>query len=273
MKPAMFDFVRAASLAEATRLLLEADGAAQLVAGGQSLGPMLNLRLAQPRLLIDITGIPELSRIEDDDAAVTIGACITTANVEDGRFPGRGLEALTVVAPQIAYRAVRNRGTVGGSLCHADPAADWVSTLCALGAECLISGGNGRRHLPADQFIIGAYENALEPGEMLEGIKVPRLSLHGRFGFHKICRKAGEFALAMAAVCSDPEREQFRIVVGATKGRPIVVADASEFIHGDGLLDENAIRRLLGQHGIIDSILQRQQLAAMTRAYDQAMQP
>ncbi len=115
MKPAMFDFVRAASLADATKLLAESDGSARLVAGGQSLGPILNLRLAQPRLLIDITGIPELTRIEDDDDAVTFGACFTTANMEDGRFPGRGLDALAVVAGQIAYRAVRNRGTVGGS--------------------------------------------------------------------------------------------------------------------------------------------------------------
>ena len=126
MKPAAFDFVRATSIAEATRLLAEANGAARLIAGAQSLGPMLNLRLAQPRLLIDITGIPELTRIEDDDETVTIGACVTTANIEDGRLPGRGLDMLSTVAAQIAYRAVRNRGTIGGSLCHADPAADWV---------------------------------------------------------------------------------------------------------------------------------------------------
>jgi aerobic carbon-monoxide dehydrogenase medium subunit len=272
MKPAKFDFVRAASLADATKLLAESDGSARLVAGGQSLGPMLNLRLAQPRLLIDITGIPELTRIEDDDGAVTFGACVTTANMEDGRFPGLGLDALAGVAGQIAYRAVRNRGTVGGSLCHADPAADWVSTLCALGAECLISGRNSRR-MPADQFIAGAYENALQPGEILEAIRVPRLSPRGRFGYHKICRKAGEFALAIAVVLDDPEREQFRMVIGATKGRSIVVAQASELIRDDKTPDEGAIRRVLDQHGITDRILQRQQLAAVARAYEQAMAP
>jgi aerobic carbon-monoxide dehydrogenase medium subunit len=273
MKPAMFDFLRAASLGEATKLLAESDGAARLVAGGQSLGPMLNLRLAQPRLLIDITGIPELTRIEDDNDAVTFGACITTANIEDGRFPGRGLETLSVVAAQIAYRAVRNRGTIGGSLCHAEPAADWIATLCSLGAECLISGGNGRRRVPADQFITGAYENALLPGELLDGIKVPRLSARGRFGYHKICRKSGEFALAMAAVCKDPERELFRMVIGATKGRPIVIADAREILDGSNKLNEQAVRHVLSQHGIADRINQRQQLAAVTRTYDQAIQP
>ena len=101
---------------------------------------MLNLRLARPRLLIDITGIPELTRVEDTADAVTIGACVTTASIEDGRLPGHGLEMLPAVAGRIAYRAVRNRGTVGGSLCHADPAADWVTVLCVLGAECSIAG-------------------------------------------------------------------------------------------------------------------------------------
>jgi carbon-monoxide dehydrogenase medium subunit len=269
----MFDCVRASSLAEASRLLCDADGAARLMAGGQSLGPMLNLRLVQPRLLIDITGIPEMTRVEDADDAITFGACITTANMEDGRLPGRGLEALSRVAMQIAYRAVRNRGTVGGSLCHADPAADWVSTLCAFGAECLISGGNGRRSVPAAQFVTGAYENVLAAGEMLEAIKIPRLSPQGRFGYHKICRKVGEFALAMGAVLDDPERGQFRIVIGATKGRPIVIAQAREVTRGDKTLDENALRRVLAQHNVADSMSQRQQIAAVTRAYAQAMAP
>jgi CO/xanthine dehydrogenase FAD-binding subunit len=129
MKPAVFDYVRAGSIAEPTRLLAEANDAARLVAGAQSLGPMLNLRLAQPRILIDITGIRDLTRIEDADDTVVVGACVTTANIQDGRLPGRGLDTLPAFAANIAYRAVRNRGTIGGSLCHADPASDWVSML------------------------------------------------------------------------------------------------------------------------------------------------
>src|SRR5262249_28594336 len=146
----------------------EANGAARLVAGAQSLGPMLNLRLAQPRILIDITGISDLTRIEDADDAVVVGACVTTANIEDGHLPGRGLDTLPAFASNIGYRAVRNRGTIGGSVCHADPAADWVSMLCVLGAECLIAGVNSKRRLAVDQFVTGAYETALGPGEMLE---------------------------------------------------------------------------------------------------------
>jgi len=156
MKPAAFEFVRARTLSEATTILLESEGAARVVAGAQSLGPMLNLRLVQPRILVDVTGIAELTEIDDRADAVTLGACITTANIEDGRLPGRGLQPLSVVAGRIAYRAVRNRGTIGGSVCHADPAADWISALCALGAQCVIAGPGGPRRLAVEDFVTGA---------------------------------------------------------------------------------------------------------------------
>jgi aerobic carbon-monoxide dehydrogenase medium subunit len=273
MKPCAFDFVRAASVAEAARLLADADGAARLVAGAQSLGPMLNLRLAQPRVLIDITGIPDLTRIEEADDAVTVGACVTTANVEDGCLPERGLGTLSGFAANIAYRAVRNRGTIGGSLCHADPAADWVSMLCVLGAECLITGVNGKRRLPADQFVTGAYETALGPGEMLEALRIPRLSGRGRCGYYKVCRKAGEFALAIGAVLNDPDRGQFRMVIGAARGSPIVIADARKLQDANKTIEDNAIARVLDKSGIVDHVDRRQKIAALMRAYDQAVTP
>ena len=271
MKPARFDIVRASSIEHATRTLREADGEARIVAGAQSLGPMLNLRLAQPRVLIDITGIPELTRISEGDDAVTIGACLTTANIEDGRLPGTGLDHLSHVATRIAYRAVRNRGTIGGSLCHGDPAADWISVLCAVGAECNIVGPASRRRLQAGQFVTGAYETALALDEMLEAITLPRLSSRVRFGYFKLCRKAGEFALAMAAVLNDAERGRLRIVIGATKGRPIVLADGRQLLRG-AELDEAAFCGVLEQHGIRERTLQRQQFAALTRAYGQTVQ-
>jgi carbon-monoxide dehydrogenase medium subunit len=271
MKPAVFEFVRASTLSEATAILLESDGAARVVAGAQSLGPMLNLRLVQPRLLVDITGIAELTEIEDREDAVTLGACVTTANIEDGRIPGRGLHSLSVVAARIAYRAVRNRGTIGGSICHADPAADWGAALCALGAECVIAGPIGLRRLAIEEFITGAFENALAPGELLQGIRIPRLSAHGRWGYSKLCRKAGEFALAIGAVLDDRERGRFRAVVGATRGRPIVVTSARELRRNDGTgLDEAAVLRLFDRHGITERAARRQHVAVLARALDQA---
>jgi carbon-monoxide dehydrogenase medium subunit len=271
MKPAAFEFVRASTLSEATTILLESDGAARVVAGAQSLGPMLNLRLVQPRILVDITGIAELTAIEDRDDAVTLGACITTANIEDGRLPGRGLQALSLVASRIAYRAVRNRATIGGSVCHADPAADWVPALCALEAECVISGPQGARRLAIEEFVTGAFENALAPGELLQGIRIPRLSSRGRWGYNKLCRKAGEFALAIGAVLDDRERGRFRAVMGATRGRPIIVTDARTVRRSDGAgLDEASIVRLFDQHGITDRAARRQHIAVLARALTQA---
>lgn len=275
MKPAAFDFVRAGSVSEAMRSLCEADGA-KVIAGAQSLGPLLNLRLVQPRLLVDITGIPELNRAEEDDDAVTLGACVTTANVEDGRVPNRGLSMLAAVATQTAYRAVRNRGTIGGSLCHADPAADWVSALSALGAECLVAGPGGPRRVSIGQFVTGAFETALGPGELLEAIRIPRLASSGRWGYCKLCRKTGEFALAIGVVASDPGRGHFRAVIGATGGRPIVVDDARE-LGGKAVassdrfsVDEAAIRRLLDERGIVDGVARRHHAIALRRAFEQA---
>jgi aerobic carbon-monoxide dehydrogenase medium subunit len=271
MKPAAFDFVRASSVAETTRLLRECENGARVIAGAQSLGPMLNLRLSQPRLLVDITGIPELTRIEDDAEAVTIGACVTTANIEDGRLPGSGLHALARIACGIAYRAVRNRGTVGGSLCHADPSADWLTVMNAVGAECIITGPQAQRRLPLDQFITGAYQTALAPDEILEAIRLRRLSADGRLGYVKICRKVGEFAMAMAAVRRDPEQGSVRIAIGATNSRPIVVADGTGLCRSDGELNEAAVFQLFDRHGLTDRTNRHQQLAALSRAYRQAV--
>ena len=273
MKPASFEFVRPATLAEASRLLIEGNGSARVVAGCQSLGPMLNLRLATPRALIDLTGIPELTRIEDGRDAVTIGACVTTAYIEDGRLPGRGIDALARIARNIAYRAVRNRGTMGGSFCHADPAADWVSTLCVFDADCIVYSNGKQRRIAADQFILGAYDNALAPGEILEAIRIPRLSDGAGFGFYKVCRKAGEFASALGAVIHDPSRDRLRAVIGATHGKPIVVPDAKPLLGRDESLDEVAILALLDRNNIRDHTARHQQVAALSRAHRQAVSP
>jgi aerobic carbon-monoxide dehydrogenase medium subunit len=273
VKPASFEFVRPATLAEASRLLAEGNGSARLVAGCQSLGPMLNLRLATPRLLIDLTGIPELTRVEDSADSVTIGACVTTAYIEDGRLPGRGVEALPRIARNIAYRAVRNRGTMGGSFCHADPAADWVSTLCAFDAECIVYGRGKQRLIAADQFILGAYENALAPGEILEAVRIPRLPQGASCGYYKVCRKAGEFASALGTVIHDPSRDRLRAVIGATHGKPILVADAKPLLGRDNSLDEAAVLALLDRNNIRDNTARHQQLAALSRAYRQTAPP
>jgi carbon-monoxide dehydrogenase medium subunit len=225
MKPAAFEYTRPATVAEAVRIL-EANPEARVLAGGQTLGPMLNLRLAQPAMLVDITRIPELAAVEEETGAVTLGAIVTHAAIEDGRVKDPTGGFLAQVARGIAYRAVRTRGTVGGSLAHADPAADWLSCLTALGAEVLIAGPRQDRRLALSQFVRGAMDTNLAPGELIRAVRIPKFSARARFGYHKICRKTGEFAEAIGVVVRDPDTDCFRLAVSTAQGAPIVI-DAS----------------------------------------------
>jgi aerobic carbon-monoxide dehydrogenase medium subunit len=220
MKPIAFDYVRPSTVAEALGALNSTPGA-KVLAGGQTLGPMLNLRLAQPAVLVDITRIPELAAVSEDKDTVTIGATVTHAAIEDGRIadPTRGF--LSRVARGIAYRAVRTRGTVGGSLAHADPSADWLACLTALGAVAMIAGPDGRRRVPLYAFVRGAMETELAPGEMLTGVRIPKFRATTRCGFHKICRKAGEFADAIGVVVANADQGCACVVSGAALARPL----------------------------------------------------
>jgi carbon-monoxide dehydrogenase medium subunit len=134
---------------------------------------------------------------------------------------------LARVAGGIAYRAVRSRGTIGGSLAHADPAADWIACLTALGAEVLLRGVRGARRLAISAFVHGAMETDLAHDELLTGIRVPKFSSRARFGYHKICRKTGEFAEAIGVAVHDPDRNVTRLVASTTAGSPILLEDAT----------------------------------------------
>jgi carbon-monoxide dehydrogenase medium subunit len=249
MKPVAFDYARPASVAEAVRMLA-GEPQAKVLAGGQTLGPMLNLRLARPALLVDITRIPELAAVSQDGNAVTIGGTVTHAAVEDGRIPDPTGGFLTRVARGIAYRAVRNRGTIGGSLAHADPAADWLSCLSALGAEVVVAGASGTRRVALADFVRGAMETELAADELLTAVRIPKFSRSARFGFHKICRKTGEFADAIGVVVHDPERRLTRLGASTSAGAPIVL-DAQDLNLDRGLLPDAAdLQRRLVEAGL-----------------------
>ncbi|HET7888281.1 MAG TPA: FAD binding domain-containing protein [Bradyrhizobium sp.] len=232
MKAAPFAYQRPATVNAAVALMTETSGAAKIIAGGQSLGPMLNLRLVQPELVIDITGLSELKQAERDGDELVIGACVTHGDIEDGRIPDVTRGAMQRVASNIAYRAVRNRGTIGGSLSHADPAADWVSALPALGAKVRLRNPDGTRDLPVEDFMTGALESALAANELVESVRVPAMRASARWAYVKACRKPGEFAHAIAAVLIDPEAATGRVVIGAIEAPPIVLRDASELFGG-----------------------------------------
>jgi carbon-monoxide dehydrogenase medium subunit len=267
MKSAPFDYARPRDIAEAVRLL-GATPDAKVLAGGQTLGPMLNLRLAQPGLLVDITRIPELAAVEEGDNSLTIGAILTHAAIEDGHVPGPTGAILARVARGIGYRAVRTRGTIGGSLAHADPAADWLSCLVALGAEVFIDGAGSRRRLPVASLMRGAMESALEPDELIAAVHIPKCSPRARFGFHKICRKAGEFADAIGVVVDDPGRDFFRAVCGATSGRPLVVTRSEPQA---GVPSAGEVRALIEAAGFTgDGYELTLHVAALQRAWREA---
>lgn len=234
MKAAPFDLTLAASLDEAVAAMAGEDGARPM-AGGCSLGPMLNLRLARPSHVVDLRRVGELRAVRQSDTHLELGAGWTHGEIEDGLVPDVTAGLMRRVAHGIAYRAVRNRGTIGGSLAHADPAADWVTTLTALDAVLVVRGSSGRRQVAIGDFLIAAYTTALEPGEVLEAVRIPRLSPSARTGYHKNCRKVGEFAKAIGAVIHDPARGVARVVCGAVEAPPILLPQASAaLLSGDG---------------------------------------
>jgi aerobic carbon-monoxide dehydrogenase medium subunit len=269
MKPVAFDYARPAGIDEAVALLAD-NPDAKVLAGGQTLGPMLNLRLAQPALLVDITRIPELAAVREDANSITIGATVTHAAIEDGRVPDPTGGFLARVARGIAYRAVRTRGTIGGSLAHADPAADWLSCLMALGAEVVIAGRGPGRRVPLAGFVRSAMETELASDELIAGIRIPRFSPRARFGFHKICRKAGEFADAIGVVVADPDTAILAAVVGATGGRPLVLEMRGVVWPRAGMTIDEAQTLLRLAHFTGDSYELNVHAAALKRAHDEA---
>jgi carbon-monoxide dehydrogenase medium subunit len=276
VKPARFEYECPSNIAAAIALAQREDLVVKFIAGGQSLGPMLNLRLAQPDVLVDLTGIAELLQVEETDDTLSIGACVTHSDVEDGRIPDLAGGVLQSVARRIAYRAVRNRGTIGGSIAHADPSADWISCLATLGASVVVHGPSGRRRVPVEELMLGVFETALSPGDLIETVTVPQLSRKAKWGYYKVCRKTGEFAHAIGAVLFDPERSACRAVIGATESRPIVFANARALFRDKpeaGLsssFDQEPARRALADAGITDPIRLQIHLVALRRAIEQA---
>ena len=279
MKPAPFDYERPGSLGEAFELLADPGLFSKVIAGSQSLGPMLNLRLAQPDLLIDICAIPELRSTSDHRNYIDVGACVTHADIEDGRIPDVARGMLGFVAQQIAYRAVRNRGTVGGSLAHADPAADWVSVFPLLRAEIIARSSAGERRIAAEDFIISSFITVLQPAEIICTVRVPKLSSRARWGFYKFSQKAGEFAHVIGGVLYDPEVECFRAVIGAIERPPIIISDASTLFNGSfapdiaNRIDSRAVLDLLDKKDVDDDYTRQLALVALKRAAKQASKP
>lgn len=200
MIPSPFDYMTPATLEEAIRALSSHGEEAKLLSGGHSLLPMMKLRLASPKLLIDLSKIPGLSGIKQEEDKIAIGALTTHYQIESSELLKEKCPLLSQTARVIGDVQVRNRGTIGGSLAHADPAADMPAAVLALGAELRVQGSEGERRLKAEEFFLGLMSTALKPAEILTEIRVPILS--GRCGtaYLKAPQQASGFALVGVAV-------------------------------------------------------------------------
>lgn len=202
MKAPQFDYVRARDVAEAIALLAQHGDGARILAGGQTLLATLNLRLSEPSLLVDITGIAALRGIERRGDRLWIGALATHAQIESSALIAEHAPLLAAAAPHIAHRAVRNAGTWGGSLAYADPAAEWPACLVALDGTVLLQGPVGQRTVPATSFFRSILTTAMEPGELLLGAEVPIATTADWFGFDELARRRGDYAAAGVAVAA-----------------------------------------------------------------------
>ena len=199
MKAAPFSYTRPSTLQDAVGELAAADGGAKVLAGGQSLVPVMAMRLARPETLVDITRIRELSGTRRESSTVDIGAAVRQRQVEHDPVAGE-VPLLAMALPWVGHRELRSRGTVCGSLAHADPAAEIPALACCLDAQITLTGPAGRRHVRAREFFTGAMTTDLRPDEVLTSLRLPAAEAGEGFGFGEIARRHGDFALAGVTV-------------------------------------------------------------------------
>jgi carbon-monoxide dehydrogenase medium subunit len=202
VKPAPFAYAKARSVGDAVELLGEHGDGAKLLAGGQSLMATLNMRLSQPGILIDLNGIPGLDGIALNGGDVAIGALVRHAAAAKSDVIARHTPLIALALPHIGHPAIRNRGTIGGSIAFADPAAELPACFLALGGEVEIAGKNGARRVGADDFFKGLYETAIGPDELLTVIRLPSATPDMRYGFAELSRRHGDYALAGLAAAA-----------------------------------------------------------------------
>lgn len=233
MIPASFDYEVADSAAHALSLLATHGEDAKLLAGGHSLLPMMKVRLAQPAVLIDIARVGELSGIRAEGSEVVIGATTRHADVAGSALLQAEAPLLAYAAAQVGDPQIRHRGTIGGSLAHADPAGDLPMTLLALGGTVEISGPSGVRTVPADEFFTGPFETALSPDELLSAVRVPRGG-DVAWGYQKFVRRANDWAIVGVAAYDG------RVALANMGGTPLRALAVEEALRGGASAAEAA---------------------------------
>lgn len=212
MKPPAFKYVAARTVDEALGVLSSEGDRAKILAGGQSLTPMLNFRLAHPEVLVDINRIKELEFVAERDGGLAIGCLSRHRTIETSSSIRKQCPILSAAAEQVAHVAIRTRGTLGGSLAHADPAAEFPVVALLLDATMNIRGPKGTRSLPAKEFFVNLFSTALQPDELLMDVRIPQWPSGRGWGFRELSRRPGDFAIAVVATAVTMERGKFKEV-------------------------------------------------------------
>jgi carbon-monoxide dehydrogenase medium subunit len=241
MKAAAFNYAKPASLAQVFELLQTHGDDARLLAGGQTLMATLNMRLSEPHLVVDITGIQALRGISVQGAVLRIGALVTHTDIEFSPLVAQHAPLLKTAAPHIAHRAIRNSGTWGGSIAYADPAAEWPTCLLALGGAVVAQSSRGERRIAADDFFTGLYSTALAPDEVLTSCEIPLAPADHWFGFSELARRHGDYAIVgMAATARRQGRalQGVRIALLGIAATPVRALKAEALLEGRPLDQE-----------------------------------
>ena len=237
MKPAKFDYFAPTTLDEALELLAQHGPDAKVLAGGQSLMPMMNLRLVRPAVVVDINRIGSLSSISASNGAITVGALTRQRDLERSDAIRSAFPMMTAAISHIGHFQIRNRGTIGGSLAHADPAAELPAICAALDAEFVLASSSGTQTMASSEFAIGPLITSLEPEQLLTEIRLPTLQGDGwRWGFREVSRREGDFALvgAVAMLRNDGDGvcREARITMFAVGDAPARIPAAEEALVG-----------------------------------------
>lgn len=240
MKAAAFDYVKPRSIDQVIALLQQHGDDARLLAGGQSLLASLNMRLSEPRLLIDIGGLDALRGISVQGGLLRIGALTTHTEIEGSALVAQHAPLLSAAAPHIAHRTIRNAGTWGGSIAHADAAAEWPACLLALGGTVVAHGPKGERRIAADDFFQGLYATALEPEEVLVAGEVPLTMPTSWFAFGELARRRGDYAIVGMALTGRRSAGMLadsRIVLMGVDSTPLRAHKTEALLNGQVLDD------------------------------------
>lgn len=239
MKPAAFAYSRPGTIEEALEILQRHAPEARLLAGGQSLVPLMNFRLARPEHVVDLNAISELSRVRLDNGTLVLGAMVRQSTIEDSELVARSCPLLVEATRFIGHRTIRNRGTVGGSLAHADPAAEYPAVLAALGGEVVVRDTKSERVVPASELFLTVCTTSLAPDELLTEVRLPSMPPRTGWAFTELSRRFGDYALVGAATVvtlgRDGRCKNARIALVGVGDTPIRCQDAESLLTGKQL--------------------------------------